>query len=198
MQQQVADLTICDMYQQGLSIVKLSAALSLPYQYVRKVLEYSHVPIRSRVMTSKAGSNHPSSKLSAENREILMALLKKGGTQHSSLAEQFGITRERVRQIAKAIGAPTGRTIKNKMREARQKSKLQAQFLSAQQRKDRQVARYMPWRELWRQGLKLQEMAQQLNLSYKAMGVRITELRKTNPDWFPYRRKQTSVAPTLP
>lgn len=197
MQQPVADLTLCDMYQQGLSIAKLSTAFALPYQYVRKVLAAHHVYVRPKNETARQGNHHSSSKLSPQQREDLIELLKAGEKQHRDLAVMFGITRERVRQIAITVGAPTGKEIRRKLATYKKEHKHETSSIHAIERKAKKEARLQAWAKLWHDGLTLREMADQLGMSHRAIGVRITELRRRHIDLFPYRRHNLALPPPV-
>lgn len=176
------------MYGQGMSINALSRALGIPYGRIRRELEAANVSIRPRSESYRTGSAHPTSKLSAEAKERLVAELMLGEKQHRQLSDEYGITRERVRQIAQASKAPCGRDIQRKLATSRAEARVQTLQEREQARQHQRDARYQHWQELWNQGLSLRDMATQLGLSPLSIGVRITELRHTHPGWFPYRR----------
>lgn len=181
------DQRILDLYlKKGWSINRIRRELQTTYWNVKKVLRSAGVAIHPR--KSLAGSAHPSSKLSYEAREKLKSQLQ-AGRSHSGLAKEYGISRERVRQIAKEIGAPTGREIQKQQRRERRKEEEEQRLSRISQQEEDRYRRYAPWREMWRQGLRMKEMAKKLGLKENSVGVRITTLRREFPDWFPLRRK---------
>lgn len=181
------------MYAQGMSILSVSHVLSLPYGRVRRELAAAGVPIRSRQEALRNGAAHPTSKLSSDERTRLVAELQAGEKQHRQLADEYGITRERVRQIARASDAPCGREIQRKLAEARKQAQVQRVQAGADKRKQARDERYHLWQDLWNRGLSLRDMAEQLGLSPLSIGVRITELRHSHPGWFPYRRVPSAL-----
>jgi len=181
-------VNIVHMYGQGLSINAVACALNLPYSRVRRELEAAGVPIRSRADSYKLGAPHPTSKLSAAAKDLLTSELMLGCKQHRQLADEYGITRERVRQIAQATHAPCGREIQKRLATSRAEARTQELKERGEIRQQLRDVRYKRWQDLWEQGLPLREMATQLGLSPRSIGVRITELRHTHPGWFPYRR----------
>lgn len=54
--------------------------------------------------------------------------------------------------------------------------------------------KYAKWRQMWDDGLLVREIAQELGLSEGSVSVRIVNLRKDHPDWFPLRRPSKSDA----
>lgn len=181
------------MYAMGMSLNAVAHTLNAPYSRVRRVLEDAGVSIRPRTSSYCVGAAHPTSKLTFDEREALIAELREGVKQYQQLSSEYGITRERVRQIAKAANAPCGREIQRKLA----KERLDARTQLLQQREDarqqKRDERYQRWQELWAKGLSLREMAETLSMSPMSIGVRITELRRVHPDWFPYRRKPAAL-----
>lgn len=181
---------IVDLYVSGLSIHTVSKQTGCPYGRVREILVDAGVALRPRSASYLVGADHPSSKLSAERRETLISELFAGEKQHRQLALEYGISRERVRQIAQYEKAPPGREVQRKVADRRAEfhdAELAARREGRQQKRDE---RYSNWRDLWAKGLSLRQMAAALGMSPMSIGVRITELRRSNPDWFPYRREQ--------
>jgi molybdenum-dependent DNA-binding transcriptional regulator ModE len=181
------------MYGQGMSINALSRALDQSYGQVRAALETAGVTLRSRFDSYRRGSQHPTAKLSVESKTRLVEELHVGEKQHRQLADEYGITRERVRQIAQASKAPCGREIQKKLAKQREAAHSNGVEDRKRLRQEQRDARHQEWRELWAQGLPLIDMAAKLGLSPASIGVRITELRQLHPDWFPYRHVPSAL-----
>lgn len=176
------------MYAEGQSLNAIAHSLNVPYSKVRKVLEDADVAIRPRTSYYCSGSAHPTAKLTPEQRDTLIAELRRGDKRYQQLSIEYGITRERVRQIAKAANAPCGRDIQRRLAQERDTAHTCLLKEREEARQLRRDERYQRWQELWSQGLSLQDMAEQLGMSWRSIGVRITELRRVQPGWFPYRR----------
>lgn len=173
--------------QDGRTLSDLSSALHLDYQFLRGMLVSRGVTIRGRGHTVCRGSDHPSSKLNKQDRqELEQALLD--GQAHGGLARKYGLSRERVRQIALSIGAPTGREIQARQRQARKERQARRKAeLEAVRRREKE-RRYRKWSEMWCSGMTTREIAERMKVSPGTVSVRIVNLRKEYPDWFPLRR----------
>lgn len=179
---------IAYLYSEGeVPLSALSEKYGLGYKCLRAILIRQGVKIRGRGEYSKIGSDHPMAKLTKENLEQLKEDLKELHS-HSELARKYGVSRERIRQLALKFGFPSGRErnklIKKKKREQRAATIQEAKDLRKQAREDR----YKYWSTLWQQGLSIKEMAKRLGLKHTSVGVRIVSLRQMHPDWFPLRQ----------
>lgn len=67
-------------------------------------------------------------------------------------------------------------------------AKNEARKKAEEARKRDQYERYRPWRSMWADGRSVKDIAAKLNLQPGAVSVRIVNLRKEHPDWFPKRR----------
>lgn len=181
---------LIESYTAGTSMLRLATQHAIPYARLRQLLVAAGVEIRAASSpTYGASGESPASKLTADAKQSLLAELQLGQEQHVNLAKKYGVSRERVRQIAKSIGAPTGREVQHR-RTSERKSKRQedAQY-RANLREQMRRAKYQHWNELWERGLTMNEMAQALGqCSAATIGVRITELRRRYPGWFKLRR----------
>lgn len=179
---------VYDLYvAQGLPINRVCERTQQSYGKVRGILEKLKVPIRGRGTYTLRGADHPSSKLLPEDREGLEIELR-AGQPHGPLAKAYGISRERVRQIAEGIGAPTGRELQILRRAERLRKKRAVRAQKAEAREAAKQARYAKWRDLWAAGKMIPEMAAELGLKSGSVSVRIVKLRKEYPEWFPKRR----------
>jgi len=172
---------------QGMPISQVTRLLGLRYPTIRQLLEKLGVPVRGRGAYTQKGAAHPSSKLSEELRQKLESELRLGHP-HSQLATQYGLSRERVRQIATRIEAPTGRQLQTSRRQARDEKKVEDQGLREQAKIERHDRHYAEWRRLWAAGVSIRGLAEALQLKQGSVSVRIVQLRKTHPSWFPKRR----------
>lgn len=171
------------------SLTSLAREYHTNYQQIRRLLTSLGIPIRGRGCSAYRGSAHPSSKLSVDSRNDLETALL-AGQPHGELAREYGLSRERIRQIAETIGAPTGRQLQDRRRYERQRRKLERQQELQELRKREKHLKYRPWREMWAEGVPIKEMARRLGQKPGTVGVRIVNLRKEHPDWFPLRRPQ--------
>ncbi len=172
---------------QGYSMLAISKETGISYARLRKLLTSRGLIIRGPGGRVPPGAEHPSAKLQPERRRELEALLLQGH-RHTWLAKHFDISRERVRQIAREIGSPTGKELHDKARADRQ---LQAEAARAKRLEERRVRReeeYDVWRKLWACGKTITEIAHALHLQPGSVSVRIVLLRKKYPEWFPRRR----------
>jgi len=181
------ELAVLELYNQDMSMNAVTKAMGLRYPVVRSILLEHNVPIRGKAVMSPKGSRHPSSKLSEDQRNQLLLDLQLGQTSHNELAKHYGISRERVRQIAKEHSCPSGRDIAEYRREqredARQTRVMERKILARR----RYEHRYLVWRDLWADGKSIADIAAIMGTTVGTVGVRIAEIRKKFPDWFPYR-----------
>lgn len=173
--------------QQRAPINSICQELETSYTTVRAILDSNKIPVRGRGTYTLRGADHPSSKLSSDDLQALETALL-GGEEHGPLAAKFGISRERVRQIANGVGAPTGRQLQMMRRLKKQKEKDALRQKRQEAREQDRYERYRPWRDLWAQGYSVKRIAASLCLQPGAVSVRIVNLRKDYPDWFPKRR----------
>ena len=188
----VAPSDIVALYKDGASLNALSKALSVPYTRLRRLLQDNNVPIRTRHESYCTGVR-PTAKLTPDAKTRLVAELHQGQKQHLQLAREYGITRERVRQIAEEVYAPCGREVQRRITAQRDAERQRVAKMHHDAQVQRREAKYQVWRDLWKTGITLVEMAKRLKMSPRAIGVRITELRRQHPDWFPYRRAPSSL-----
>lgn len=168
-------------------MLAVTKAMGLQYPVVRRILLEHNVPIRGKAVMSPRGSRHPSSRLSEDQRNQLLLDLQLGQTSHNELAKHYGISRERVRQIAKEHNCPSGRDIAAYRREQRDEAKQTYIMERKIQAKRRYEHRYLVWRDLWSQGKSIADIAAIMGTTVGTVGVRIAEIRKKFPNWFPYR-----------
>jgi len=183
-------------YMAGTSVNALAREHQLPYAQVRATLLAAGVTLRSRSEACRFVDNFPTTKLTAEQRETLIDELRLGVKAHSQLAADYGVSRERIRQIAKAAQAPTGRDIRRRIKDLRERETAEQEAKAEQERREKQEERHLLWRKLWAEGKSMSEMAKILNRSPMAIGVRLVELRRLHPGWFPYRRRRAGADPT--
>lgn len=191
---------VVELYQnQVLPVNTVCRMTGRSYNFVHRVLRQRGIKVRGRAASALHGSAHPSSRLTEEERaELERELL--AGQPPGELAAHFGLSRERVRQIGKRLGAPSGRDLLRirRMERARQQDQRK---IEREQLRERDLAeRYKPWRKLWEEGLTVREIATELGMidydtdeeecqkKMSAVSVRIVTLRKKRPDWFPRRR----------
>jgi len=172
--------------QEELPISAITDMTGLGYMSVRRILEANRLPVRGRGVYTLKGADHPASRLTREQRAVLDDELMQG-LSHSRLSEKYGISRERVRQIAQAIQAPTGRELQRLRRERRDQERRRRQAERADKRQENFENGYQKWREMWDEGLIIPEMARRLGLKPGSVSVRIVHLRKEF-GWFPKRR----------
>ena len=172
---------------EGKPLSTVCQQLDQTYQRVRKALQDRGVAIRGRGTYSMQGADHPSSKLCQEDRHLLEAEIL-AGKPHSKLSRAYGLSRERVRQIAQSLGAPTGREIQLVARHKKEQIRQQRAARRQEQREKQRYEHYRRWRELWYEGVPVRDMAEELGLKPTSVGVRIANLRHEYPDWFPRRR----------
>lgn len=177
-------------YRNGVSVRALSISLRMPYNRVRGMIMDAGERPRTR-KESHQFARTPS-KLTPEQREALTSELRIGIRSHADLAMQYGISRERVRQIAVSSGAPSGREIQQQLTHGKYLELQRKREERAQQAKEYRECVYNTWRKLWAEGKTLAEMGDLLRISPETVGVRLAELRKVHPDWFPHRRRITT------
>jgi transposase len=121
------------------------------------------------------------------------AELRAGKGTLTSLGKKYGITCERVRQIAKRLGvtyytqeelAARGRERRNSERRAQEKARAERKRsqIERQRAKAKQVAK------LLRGGLKTAEAAKKLGISVPRLVYTMSQLRRLFPDLLPRRR----------
>lgn len=189
----VLEQSLCEMALQGIPQPHIAAALQVTLDDVKSVLRKHQICLRNGY--AKRFGPLAASKLTQEQREELHALIKDPENRFSVLARRFNISRERVRQIAEEIGAPTGvgRRMVRIRKDAQEKES--ALFQRAHAREQQKDEHYAVWRRLWKEGAKISDIAEYTGLSAKSVGVRITMLRKQHPEWFPYRHSTYEDVP---
>lgn len=183
------DLIVKLYHQDGLLVNQVAKTVGCAYSTVMGTLHRRGVPIRKRAACAPRGSDHPSCKLSQEELNELESELMGGRQKFGDLGAKYGLSRERVRQIAKRLGAPTGRQIQAMSRIARAAQESEAKALAAQARKEARLEKYQRWQELWDRGLTVPEMAAELGMTPGSVSVRIVMLRRRFPSWFALRRQ---------
>src|SRR5690606_7534356 len=114
---------------QEMSIKRVSILLGVSYQFIRQTLKKHNVPIRG-CDYSRDSNPPPSTKIPGDRYQLLVQELKEG-KRHSPLARKYGVSRERIRQIAQTLGTPTGRELQKQdtnRRESLQKQQTQLGF----------------------------------------------------------------------
>jgi transposase len=183
------DLIVKLYHQDGLQPNQVAKMVGCAYSTVMGTLHRRGIPIRKKGVCAPRGSDHPSCKLTAEELNELESELMAGRQKFGDLGIKYGLSRERVRQIAKRLGAPTGRQIQAMTRIARAAQESEAKALAAQARKEARLEKYQRWQALWDRGLTVPEMAAELGMTPGSVSVRIVMLRRRFPDWFQLRRQ---------
>jgi len=181
------DQLVLNLYKdQGWSIKRICLQYRVSYRQVRRVLSQHHVKLRPAGDYTRPGSEHPHAKLTKEQVDQLHADLR-ANVSHKPLSIKYGVSRERIRQIAQTLGTPTGRELR-----AMKKSKKLAE--TAKERQERQskqsrakYLRYSLWRSMWAEGLHIRDMAVRLGTTPGTVSHRIAMLRRVHPGWFPLR-----------
>lgn len=187
--QQPAPERIVELAQQGVPKNVLAKTFNMTRRKIDLLLA-KHVVLRKQSglhPVAGVGESNPSAKLTNAERDNLFTMIQDPTYRFSDLARMFNISRERVRQFAKFLNAPSG-TERRKVRKQTDtdQQKTRCDNKEVLQRINHE-AHYDPWRKLWSQGASIAQMAKALDCSPKSVGVRITNLRKLHPDWFPYR-----------
>jgi len=183
---QTAIEEIVEAYKAGVTLKSLCVQTRRSYACLRRELVAREVEIRGPGLALETGSVLPSAKLNPEARRCLEEELI-AGHRHAQLARRYGVSRERVRQIAKRIGTPTGRQLQVRDIDRRQAKAVKRREEAQERRNAKKEAFYAPWREMWAAGMPVKEMAARLGLSVGSIGVRTVGLRKQYPEWFPRR-----------
>lgn len=173
----------------GLSVRQVAEIFRLSMRKARALIIAGGAtirPIGGGTDLGPRGSSHHSSKLSPDDRMALETALFSGVT-HVALARTYGVSRERVRQIAVEIGAPTGRDLQRLKKAKTEARHLKTQKKRIVERERKFEERYVVWRELWNEGLTVGEIARRFGRSTATVNQRIVKLRNRFPDWFPYR-----------
>jgi len=194
------ETTMVIKYQNNLSIRMIANQFGVPAAFVRRLLVRNGLEIKpaGSFVRERTRVKLPDDKLLALRYDLLQ------GELHATVARNYNVSREWVRQLAKSWGFPTGRDVRANRRNARLQLVIGRQVHDL---KTTTVAdRYVIWRELWAKGYTAREMAVTLSLSPRALAVRICILRKQYPAWFPTRRakpvavepEQRTIAPAMP
>ena len=184
---------IARLYLTGGSLHKVAATVKLNAYEVRKILVQAGVPIRSR--GAIAGASHVG-KLTFQQREQLCADLRSGKFPTMvAIARKYGLSRERVRQNAAAIGV--ARYSKENRAEAFREKERQREAAAAATRAAREaicerlrkaVAR------LWQSGVTLREITRVLGFkNLSAANHLISCHRSLSPADFPNRRARRAA-----
>ena len=192
---------VVELYKnQMMSLNQVCRQVGRSFNFVSRVLRQQGIPVRSRSACALHGSAHPLSKLTEEQRgELERELL--AGRSPGELVAHFNVSRERIRQMARKIGAPSGRDVLRAQKLDKAKENEEKKRKRDQLRKEQTKQRYQLWRRLWAEGYTVREMATELGLindemtedecrrKMSTVSVRIVTLRKRYPDWFPLRRQ---------
>lgn len=189
----VLEQSLCEMALQGLPYRHIAATLQVSIDDIKATVRKHHIYLKGAYAQRFAA--RAISKLTQEQRDELHTMIMDPENRFSALARRFNISKERVRQIAEEIGAPTGvgRRMVRIRKDAQEKES--ALFQRVHAREQSKEEHYAVWRRLWKDGAKITEMASYLGLSAKSVGVRVTMLRKQHPDWFPYRHSTYEDVP---
>lgn len=135
-----------------------------------------------------------------------IALYQKGQTLQQ-IAEQAGVTRERIRQILVKVGVTFQSPAIQRLREAKlqkrkqaivERQQAEAAHRAAQRAEKRRLyeEKVAKWSELWRSGHSLKQMGVILGLTKEAVGLKINYFRKHESEaLFPRRKLTYSVLP---
>lgn len=138
------------------------------------------------------GGHCPRWKLPPSEVESLKARLLAGAEPHGELAEAFGVSRQRVEQLARQIGAPTGREVRRRVtaiRGCKRQRRTEEEVARAtQQAQEAREKRLRVASELWRNGASAEEIGKAIGLTPPAAKVYICVSRRSHPELFPYRR----------
>ena len=118
-------------------------------------------------------------------RDIDIVRMHKDGVVHPRIAEQYGITRERVRQIV-AMHDQEPRRIFQRRRRKENEAKA---AVEARQRKAKREARLQALSAAWKRGDSISEIADQFGIrTPNAANALISYRRKRYPALFPLRK----------
>jgi len=170
---------------QRMSIRRVSVILDVDSQSIRRVLTKHNVQTRGSGYSPDYG--RPAlAKITADQYQFLLQDLK-AGKRHSPLARKYGVSRERIRQIAKAEKMPTGKVLQQRESELKKIDVRATKQLQRQLQRDYRIKQIQQMGELWRNGWAVPNIAKALNLRPESVAVRISTLRRRFPSWFPYR-----------
>jgi len=170
-----------------ISVSNLCKLFGLSYFMVRRILRRYNVFAGDRERVTPSGSDHPCSKLSYEQWKQLEEDLRMG-VRHAIAARKYGISRERVRQLAQRFGTPPGRDLQRKERAVKNLTVVKLKTEKSVQRAQALENKYVEWRKLWAEGSYIREIAATMGLDPKLAAVRIVQLRR-KLGWFPRRNK---------
>jgi transposase len=179
------ELQVVETYQRTpMALQQLADQFGLHRRVVNGILKRYHIPLYERSILLRF--NPRPKKLTEEQRQELLDRLKHGDTL-VSISRTFGITKERVRQIGLAAGLPPRR----QTRAAARRKVLRERAEASKQRRNERYREHMQQVEhlaaLWRRGMSLVEIAQELKTTEGAVRSRIWRLRTSMPTLFPYR-----------
>jgi len=132
----------------------------------------------------------------AELKQLKRRLLT---TQDSVLAQRYGLSRERVRQIRQQMGYPSSQMLRHKValraqakREAKERRDRE---LRERQRRARRLLVINKLSKFWKSGLRIWELANEYGITPAAFSERIAGARKLYPEKFPYRWRRRPPPP---
>jgi uncharacterized protein (DUF433 family) len=123
-------------------------------------------------------------------RDLEIVRMHVEGIVHPQIAEQYGITRERVRQIV-AMHDQEPRRIFQRRRRAESDARQAAE---ARQRKQKRDARLQALSSAWKRGASISEIAEEFGIrTPNAANALISYRRKRYPALFPLRKPWVSA-----
>ena len=155
------------LYRSGVTVVQIAKQLRCCYATARAALARQGVEVGP-------GSAPPhTNPYDALVREAFAR-----GASYAAIAQELGITRQRVHQIAKRLGLS--------FRE-RRSERLATRPPTRESQAKRYARKCARIRELWAEGLAVRQIAEKLGVSLSACMGTITRMRKAAPDSLPHR-----------
>lgn len=188
---------IADLYTQNkMSITRIARLLGFTYSEVRWVLKEQNIHVRGSDY-SRSSNPPPSTRLTVAQYQSLVNDLK-GGQRHAFLSRKYGISRERVRQIASDERTPTGRELQQRDAAERKQKYESQKAIRLSLRRMRSAAPREQLSEMWKSGMAMKEIAAQLGTTPAVIGATIGRYRKRWPSQFPYRYSHAQHNPLRP
>jgi uncharacterized protein (DUF433 family) len=174
--------SVADEYAKGLALTDIAAKHGSGTSSVRKKLLTLGVTIRKN--GNNAGGKRGGGPEQAK-RDSDIIRMHVEGIVHPQIADKYGLTRERVRQIVAMYDQTPRRTMQRKRR-AEEKVRSAAE---SRQRQAKREARLHALSAAWKRGDSISEIAEEFGLpNANAANSLISYRRKRHPALFPRRR----------
>jgi transposase len=183
---------------QRMSIKRTSKISGVSYHSIRKILEAHNVHIRGSDY-SRASNPPPSTRLDLSQYQSLLIELESGG-RHAPLGRKYGISRERVRQIAQREGMTAGRVLQRRDAQIRRDKEEAKKALSRRMRELNSEDARNRMSALWMAGKSMEEIGVELAailgrdtpITPGVIGSALARYRTRWPSLFPYRYAQAT------